>query len=61
MSSVYYLVALVVLAFAWVYRAPVGRAASFLVSSLNAFAKEYNDAYADGDESSDESAQIKED
>jgi len=61
MSSVYYLVTLVVLAFAWVYRAPVGKAASFLVSSLNAFAKEYNDAYADVDETTDGSAQMKED
>lgn len=32
-----------------------------MVSSLNAFAKEYNDAYTDVDETNDETAQNKED
>lgn len=53
MPSAFYIVAIVLLVILWVYRTPIGNAASFLVSSLNAFAKEYNDAYADTDETCD--------
>lgn len=60
MSNAVYATALVVVFLAWIFRARIGKAGTFLAGTLHAFANEYNEAYAAGEGVEDDAVEKEE-